>query len=83
MPTGTSTTEGGTTNATFRHTKQGRVKLSGDRTWVEKRLHIVLPDEGPMAYSSEGNHVLASLKVPESYNLCHMHWKILGERFVN
>ena len=59
-------------DATFRHTKQIRVKLSGDGTWVGKRLHVVnftftIPDEGPMAYSSEGNHVLAILKVPESY----------------
>ena len=59
-------------DATFRHTKQITVKLSGDGTWVRKRLHVVnftftIPDEGPMAYSSEGNHVLAILKVPESY----------------
>ena len=59
-------------DATFRHTKQIRVKLSGDGTWVGKRLHVVnftftIPDEGPMAYSSEGNHVLPILKVPESY----------------
>ena len=59
-------------DATFRHTKQIRVKLSGDGTWVGNRLHVVnftftIPDEGPMAYSSEGNHVLAILKVPESY----------------
>ena len=59
-------------DAIFRHTKQIRVKLSGDGTWVGKRLHVVnftftIPDEGPMAYSSDGNHVLAILKVPESY----------------
>lgn len=48
------------------------LKLSGEGTWVGKRLHVVnfpctSPDEGALSYSSEGNHALAIVKVPESY----------------
>ena len=44
------------------------VKLSGDGTNIGKRLHVVnftftMLDEGEKAYSAEGNHVLAIVKV--------------------
>ncbi len=46
-------------DAPFRRTETIRVKLSGDGTWVGKRLHVVnftftSPDEGALSYSSEG-----------------------------
>ena len=59
-------------NASFRTSKTIRVKLSGDGTWIGKRLHVLnitftVLDEGVLAYSSEGNHTLALLKEPEKY----------------
>ena len=47
-----------------------RVKLTGDGTWVGKRLHLVnfaftMLDEGPLAYSYEGNHPLAIFSTSE------------------
>ena len=46
--------------------------MSGDGTWIGKRLHVLnitftVLDEGVLAYSSEGNHTLALLKEPEKY----------------
>ena len=36
-------------------------------TWVGKRLHFTLLEEGSVAYSYEGNHVLASFSTDENY----------------
>ena len=49
-----------------------RVKLSGDGTWVGKRLHLVnftftLLEEGSAAHSHEGNHALVIFKTDENY----------------
>ena len=49
-----------------------RVKVTGDGTWVGKRLHIVtfgftLLEEGVVAKSS-GNHSVCLLKQPEYYH---------------
>ena len=46
--------------------------MSGDGTWIRKRLHVLnitftVLDEGVLAYSSDGNHPLALLKEPEKY----------------
>ena len=59
-------------NAPFLQDRQLKVKLSGDGTNIGKRLHVVgftftLLDEN-QACSSEGNHLLAVFKEPESYD---------------
>ncbi len=59
-------------DATFRTTKTVNIKLSGDGTNIGKRLHVVnftftLLEEGPLAYSSDGNHTLAIIKDEEKY----------------
>ena len=46
------------------------MKLSGDGTWIGKRLHFLnitftVLDKGVLAYCSDGNHPLALLKEPE------------------
>lgn len=51
-----------------------RVKLSGDGTRIGKRLHVTsftftILDEDPIAHTSEGNHILAIVKVPEKHEL--------------
>ena len=48
------------------------MKLSGDGTWVGKRLHLVnftftLLEEGSAAHSHEGNHAFAIFKTDENY----------------
>lgn len=47
------------------------MKLTGDGTWVGKRLHLIFAftvlDEGSLAYSCEGNHPLAIFSVKENY----------------
>ena len=52
--------------------KKIRIKLTGDGTKIGKRLHVVnvaftLLDEGEKAYSAAGNHCIAIIKEPESY----------------
>jgi len=59
-------------DAPFRIQQKVRVKLSGDGTWVGKRLHLVnftftLLEEGSAAHSHEGNHALAIFKTDEDY----------------
>ena len=49
-----------------------KVKISGDGTNLGKRLHVVnvtftLLDEGQIAQSEQGNHLLAIFKIPEHY----------------
>ena len=49
------------------------VKLSGDGTNIGKQLHVVnftftLLEEGSLAHSSQGSHILAVLKEPEKYD---------------
>ena len=49
-----------------------RVKVTGDGTWMGKRLHIVtfgftLLEEGSAAKSSSGNHSVCLLKQSEDY----------------
>ena len=61
-------------DALFKQKKTLRVKLSGDGTRIGKRLHVTnftftILDEGPIAHTSEGNHILAIVKVPEKYEL--------------
>ncbi len=59
-------------DATFRTSKVVNVKLSGDGTNIGKRLHVInfiftLLEEGPLAYSSEGNHTLTIIKDEVKY----------------
>ena len=61
-------------DAVFKQKKTLRVKLSGDGTRIGKRLHVTnftftILDEGPIAHTSEGNHILAIVKVSEKYEL--------------
>ena len=61
-------------DALFKQKKTPRVKLSGDGTHIGKRLHVTnftftILDEGPIAHTSEGNHILAIVKVPEKCEL--------------
>ena len=49
------------------------MKLSGDGTFVGKRLHVVnftftILDEGRRAHSSDGNYCLAIFRQKESYD---------------
>lgn len=60
-------------DAPFKMSKKVQVKLFGDGTRIGKRLHVVnftftLLDEGSKAYSFEGNHILAIVKVDEKYD---------------
>ena len=59
-------------DALFKRNKKIRVKLSGDGTTIEKRLHVfsftyTILDEGVKAYSYEGNHPLAIYCEHENY----------------
>lgn len=59
-------------DADFKKSKCIRVKISGDGTNIGKRLHVInvtftLLDEGSQACSARGNHIIAMLKEPESY----------------
>lgn len=59
-------------DADFKKSKRIRVKISGDGTNIGKRLHVInvtftLLDEGSQACSARGNHIIAMLKEPESY----------------
>ena len=62
-------------DAVFKQKKMLRVKLSGDGTRIGKRLHVtnftftILDDEGPIAHTSEGNHIHAIVKVSDKYEL--------------
>ena len=58
-------------DAPFRTTRNIRVKISGDGTNIDKHLHVInvtftIFDEA-LAYSGEGNHILAIVKKPENY----------------
>ena len=49
-----------------------KVKITGDGTWIGKRLHIVtfgftIIDEGSVAKFATGNHTVCILKESESY----------------
>ena len=51
----------------FYHTKAVIVKLSGDETTINKKLHVVNLHsllQGQSTYSSEGNHTLAIKELP-------------------
>ena len=57
-------------NQSLKEAGKVRIKISGDGTSLGKRLHVVnvtftLLDEGQLAQSERGNHLLAVLKVPE------------------
>ena len=59
-------------DAAFRQEKVLHVKLSGDGTNIGKRLHVInftftLLEEGPLAHSCHGNHILVVLKEAEKY----------------
>ena len=59
-------------DADFVKNRKIRIKLTGDGTKIGKRLHVVnfaftLLDEGEKAYSASGNHCVAIIKEPESY----------------
>ena len=59
-------------DATFLQDKVLHIKLSGYGTNIGKRLHIInftftLLEEGSLARSCRGNHILAVLKEPEKY----------------
>ena len=71
-------------DAAFKKDGTIRVKLSGDGTRTGKRLHVTnftftILDEGLIAHTSEGNYILAIVKVPEKYedlklaleDICH------------
>ena len=50
-----------------------QVKLTGDGTYIAKRIHVVnfpftLLNEGSIAMSVFGNHPLAIIEVPENYD---------------
>ena len=56
----------------FKKDKRVRIKLSGDGTYIDKRLHVVnftftILDEGKRAFSGEGNYCLAIIREEESY----------------
>ena len=56
----------------FKKDKRVRIKLSGDGTYIGKRLHVVnftftILDEGRRAFSVEGNYCLAIIQAEESY----------------
>ena len=60
-------------NQSLKEAGKVRIKISGDGTSLGKRLHVVnvtftLLDEGQLAQSERGNHLLAVLKVPEHYD---------------
>ena len=60
-------------DAAFKIKKKVRVKVSGDGTFVGKRLHVVnltftILDEGKRAHSSDGNYCLAIFRQKESYD---------------
>ena len=68
-------------DAALREKQTINVKLSGDGTNIGKRLHVVdftftLLEEGPLAYSYEGNHTLAMFKEEEKYE---PSWDALGD----
>ena len=57
----------------FRHTKTVRVKLTGDGTYLGSKIHVVtfgftVLDEGDIAKSANGYHLLCLLKEDESYD---------------
>ena len=59
-------------DADFRTRQIIKVKMTGDGTWIGKRLHIVtfgftVLDEGSVVKSAAGNHSVCLLKESENY----------------
>ena len=59
-------------NSSFACDKKIKIKLSGDRTNVGKRLHVInvtftILEEGSKAMTADGNHIIAIINVPENY----------------
>ena len=61
-------------DAKFRSTKELNVKVAGDGTNIDKRLHVInftfiLLDEGSLAHSCDGNHTRPSSRKLRNTNI--------------
>ena len=65
-----------------------KIKLTGDGTYIGKRLHVVniaftIINEGKKAYSVEGNYPIAILKVKEEYENLRNELRDIREEIEN